>query len=62
MNKSLLIIGAGTGLRRAVAERFAAEGFTISLISRNAANLEKVKAGLGESRRSKLVPTFWIQH
>lgn len=46
MNKSLLIIGAGTGLSRAVAERFAAEGFTISLISRNAANLEKVKAGL----------------
>lgn len=43
MKKSLLIIGAGPGLSRGVAERFAKEGFSISLISRNAANMEKIK-------------------
>ena len=46
MKKSLLIIGAGPGLSRSVAERFAREGFRISLISRNAANLGKIKEGL----------------
>jgi len=43
MKKSLLIIGAGPGLSQSVAQRFAKEGFTINLISRNAANLEKIK-------------------
>ena len=46
MKKSLLIIGAGPGLSQSVAERFAKEGFTINLISRNATNLEKIKSGL----------------
>jgi short-subunit dehydrogenase len=46
MKKSILIIGAGPGLSLGVAERFAKEGFSISLISRNAGNLEKIKAEL----------------
>jgi short-subunit dehydrogenase len=43
MKKSVLIIGAGPGLSRGVAERFAKEDFSISLISRSAANLDKLK-------------------
>lgn len=44
--KSILIIGAGPGLSRGVAQKFAAEGFSISLISRNAQNLEKLQQEL----------------
>lgn len=46
MSKSIVIIGAGPGLSNAVAEKFAAEGFTINLISRNQNNLEKIKQQL----------------
>lgn len=46
MKKSILIIGAGPGLSLGVAEKFAAEGFSISLISRSTANLEKIKSEL----------------
>jgi len=43
MKKSILIIGAGPGLSRSVAEKFAAKGFSISLISRNEDNLRSIK-------------------
>jgi len=46
MEKSILIIGAGPGLSRSVAEKFAKEGFTINLVSRNQDNLEKLKQEL----------------
>jgi len=46
MSKSILIIGAGSGLSQGVAEKFAAEGFAISLISRNTQNLENIKQNL----------------
>ncbi|WP_343634908.1 SDR family NAD(P)-dependent oxidoreductase [Fluviicola sp.] len=46
MKKSVLIIGAGQGLSRGVAEKFAAEGFAINLISRNRGNLERLKEHL----------------
>lgn len=46
MKKSILIIGSGSGLSYSVAERFAKDGFSISLISRNAENLEKTKTEL----------------
>jgi len=46
MSKSILIIGAGSGLSQGVAEKFAAQGFTISLISRNTQNLENIKQNL----------------
>jgi len=41
-----IVIGAGPGLGRAVAERFAGEGCRIGLIARNAANLEDLAASL----------------
>ncbi|MET4141960.1 SDR family NAD(P)-dependent oxidoreductase [Pedobacter sp. UYP1] len=44
--KSILIVGAGEGLSKGVAKRFAKEGFNISLISRNANNLKNVQAEL----------------
>jgi short-subunit dehydrogenase len=43
MKKSLLIIGAGPGLSYGVAEKFAKQGFSISLISRSATSLKKIK-------------------
>lgn len=46
MKKSILIIGAGQGLSQKVAEKFAAEGFSINLISRSKENLEKIKQEL----------------
>ncbi|GAA4154263.1 hypothetical protein GCM10022217_11080 [Chryseobacterium ginsenosidimutans] len=46
MEKSILIIGAGPGLSRGVAEKFAKEGFAINLVSRNQDNLEKIKQEL----------------
>ena len=46
MKKSILIIGAGSGLSNSVAEKFGTEGFAVSLISRNAANLEIIKTDL----------------
>jgi short-subunit dehydrogenase len=46
MKKSILIIGAGPGLSQGVANKFAKEGFSIALISRNAANLENIKQEL----------------
>ena len=46
MEKSILIIGAGPGLSRSVAERFGSEGFSVSLVSRNVANLENLKSTL----------------
>lgn len=39
MKKSILIIGAGEGLSTAVAEKFGEQGYSIGLISRDAANV-----------------------
>lgn len=49
MKKSILIIGAGQGLSQKVAEKFAAEGFSINLISRSKENLEKIKQDLNKN-------------
>ncbi|GGN13100.1 short-chain dehydrogenase [Dyadobacter beijingensis] len=46
MKKSILIIGAGSGLSSGVAEKFGREGFKVSLISRSADNLERMKKDL----------------
>lgn len=43
MKKSILIIGAGPGLSQSVAEKFAAEGYHINLISRKQNNLAQIK-------------------
>lgn len=44
-----VIVGAGPGLGRAIAHRFAAEGFDIALISRRTETLERVVESLAET-------------
>jgi meso-butanediol dehydrogenase / (S,S)-butanediol dehydrogenase / diacetyl reductase len=44
----MVITGAGFGLGRALARRFAAEGETVVLLGRTASKIEKVAAELGE--------------
>ncbi|GAB2756462.1 SDR family NAD(P)-dependent oxidoreductase [Amycolatopsis magusensis] len=42
-----IIIGAGPGIGRSVARRFASEGLPVALLGRTAATLEAVAAGIG---------------
>lgn len=46
MNKNIIIIGAGPNLSFGVAEKFAENGFSIGLISRNEDNLKLLMANL----------------
>jgi meso-butanediol dehydrogenase/(S,S)-butanediol dehydrogenase/diacetyl reductase len=46
--KVIVITGAGVGLGRALARRFAADGETVVLLGRNADKVEKAAAGIGE--------------
>ena len=48
MSKIIVITGAGTGLGRALARRFVAEGETVALLGRRLSKLEAVAAELGE--------------
>lgn len=48
MKKSILIIGAGAGLSQGIAEKFGTEGFKVALISRTAANLEKLQQTIAQ--------------
>lgn len=45
---TIAIIGAGPGLGAAVARRFGAEGFSVALISRDQAKLDRLAAELGD--------------
>jgi NADP-dependent 3-hydroxy acid dehydrogenase YdfG len=45
----IAIVGAGPGLGRSIARRFGREGFTVALIARSAANLDRLAAELGAS-------------
>ena len=47
MSKIIVITGAGTGLGRALARRFAADGETLVLLGRTLATVEKVAAQIG---------------
>src|SRR3954447_18974028 len=48
--RSALVTGAGTGIGRAVAERFAADGYAVGLAGRRREPLEQVAAGLPAER------------
>jgi 3-oxoacyl-[acyl-carrier protein] reductase len=48
LSKFIVITGAGTGLGRALARRFAGDGETVVLLGRRLAKLEAVAAELGE--------------
>jgi NADP-dependent 3-hydroxy acid dehydrogenase YdfG len=46
MPKTIVVVGFGPGISTAVAERFAAEGFSVALVARNAARLAEGVARL----------------
>lgn len=48
MSKVAVITGAGAGVGRAVAEKFASKGFSVALLSRNEARLEDTSSALME--------------
>lgn len=48
MSKTIVITGAGSGLGKALAERFAADGENVVLIGRTASKLEAVARELGD--------------
>jgi NADP-dependent 3-hydroxy acid dehydrogenase YdfG len=48
MSKVIVIIGAGEGISKSVAEKFGTSGFSVALISRRKDKLEKLAAGLRE--------------
>jgi meso-butanediol dehydrogenase/(S,S)-butanediol dehydrogenase/diacetyl reductase len=48
VSKMIVITGAGAGLGRALARRFAADGETVVLLGRNADKVEKAAAEIGE--------------
>jgi meso-butanediol dehydrogenase/(S,S)-butanediol dehydrogenase/diacetyl reductase len=47
--RTIVITGAGAGLGRALARRFASEGETVVLLGRTGAKVEKVAAEIGDS-------------
>src|SRR5579883_1310600 len=47
MSKVIIITGAGVGLGRALARRFAADGDTVVLLGRTASKVEKLAGELG---------------
>ena len=50
MGKTLLVAGAGTGVGRAVAERFAAEGYSVVLTARNSERLRELASSVKNSK------------
>ena len=48
MSKVIVITGAGVGLGRALARRFAADGETVVLLGRTAAKVEAAAQEIGE--------------
>src|SRR5580704_9085139 len=46
MSKTIVVVGYGPGVSNAVAEKFAAEGFSVALVARNADRLQAAFAAL----------------
>jgi len=57
MNKAMIIVGMGEGLSMGIAEYFGAQGFTIGMVSRTAAKLEKLKQLLSQKNISACFAT-----
>lgn len=57
MGKSIIIVGAGANLSRAVAEKFGSNGYIVGLISRNGKKLEKMITELN----AKSIQGFYCQ-
>jgi len=55
--KNVIVTGAGQGIGRAIAERFAVEGAEVMLIGRRRGPLEDVEAGIGAAGGSAWVHT-----
>ena len=55
--KNVIVTGAGQGIGRAIAERFAAEGADVMLIGRRRGPLEEVGSGIGRAGGSAWVHT-----
>lgn len=51
MSKSIAVLGAGPGLGRAVAGRFAAEGYNVVVVARRREPLDRLAHELGDSGR-----------
>lgn len=49
MNKTAVITGSTKGIGRAIAERFAKEGYNLAVNSRNEADLQEMKASFAEA-------------
>jgi len=58
MSKTIIVGGYGTGISRAVAKKFGAEGFSLALVARNAGTLgEAVKELEGKGLRAAAFPS-----
>jgi short-subunit dehydrogenase len=55
MNKTIVITGATKGIGRAIAEKFAAEGFNLGLCSRSEKDLKNLKAALQNGKAEILI-------
>ena len=57
MAKTIIVAGYGTGISKAVAEKFAAEGFALALVARNADKLAKAVKELEQKGAKALAIT-----
>ncbi|MFN8288003.1 MAG: SDR family oxidoreductase [Chitinophagales bacterium] len=55
MNKCIVITGATKGIGRAIAEKFAAEGFNLALCARTQKDLEELQAKLNNPKSTILI-------
>lgn len=55
MNKTILITGATSGFGKAIATRFAKEGYTVCITGRRAERLAELKAELGQAYNATVI-------